>query len=156
MKSTAIGALAALALCAATLPASAAEATVQLGRLSCDVAGGVGLILGSQKAVSCTFHRSNGDTDSYSGTITKIGLDIGVTDGAHIEWLVLAATDAKYTSHALAGKYIGASGEATIGVGLGANALIGGLNRSFALQPVSVQAQTGLNFAAGLSQLTLK
>ncbi len=156
MKSFAIGALAALALFATSAPASASDASVQIGRLSCNVAAGVGLILGSQKKVNCTFHRANGDTESYSGEITKIGIDIGKTESTHIEWLVFAAAKTKYTSHALAGTYVGASGEATIGVGLGGNVLIGGLDRSFALQPFSVQAQTGLNFAAGLAGLTLK
>ena len=37
--------------------------------------------------------------------------------------------------HALAGTYVGASTEATLGVGLGANWLIGGSHKSFALQP---------------------
>jgi len=155
MKSTTIGAVAAIALCAATLPAGAAEPGVQIGRLSCEVAAGIGLVLGSQKEMSCTFYRSNGDTESYAGEITRVGLDIGKTDRTHIEWLVLAATKTKYTHHALAGKYLGASGEATLGVGLGANVLVGGLDKSYALQPFSAQAQTGLSLAAGLAELTL-
>ena len=159
MTRTALGALAALCLFAAALPAGpamAAESGVQIGRLSCEIAGGVGLILGSQKKVSCVFHRSNGDTESYSGEITRIGLDIGKTERAHVEWLVFAASKTKYTDHALAGSYVGASGEATLGVGLGGNVLVGGLDKSFALQPFSVQAQTGLSLAAGLAGLTLK
>ena len=51
---------------------------------------------------------------------------------------------------------MGASGaEATAGAGLGANLLVGGTGRSFSLQPLSVQGQTGLNFAAGVTTLTL-
>jgi len=156
VKQFAIVALAALALIATSMPASARDASVQIGRLSCNVAAGVGMILGSQKKVSCTFHRDNGETESYSGEITKIGIDIGKTNSTHIEWLVFAAANTQYTSHALAGSYVGATGEATIGVGLGGNVLIGGLKKSFALQPFSVQSQTGLNFAAGLANLTLK
>ncbi|MBU1175208.1 MAG: DUF992 domain-containing protein [Alphaproteobacteria bacterium] len=156
MKSTIVGTLAALALFATAMPAAAAQPSVQVGRLSCEVAGGIGLIVGSQKAVSCTFHRANGDTETYSGEITRIGLDIGKTDRTRIEWLVFAATDTSYTSGALGGKYVGASGEATLGVGLGGNVLVGGLDRSFALQPFSVQAQTGLSLAAGLAELTLR
>lgn len=156
MKSIAIGALAALALFSVSAPAGAKEANVQIGRLSCNVAAGVGMILGSQKKIGCTFHRANGDTESYSGEITKIGIDIGKTESTHIEWLVFAAANTSYTSHALAGSYVGATGEATIGVGLGGNVLVGGLKKSFALQPFSVQSQTGLNFAAGLANLTLK
>ena len=156
MKSLMTGALAALMLAATALPAGASEPSVEIGRLSCEVAGGIGLIVGSQKAVSCTFHRADGKTESYSGEITRVGLDIGKTNATHVEWLVFAATKDKYTSHALAGNYVGASGEATLGVGLGGNVLIGGLDRSFALQPFSVQAQTGLSLAAGLAGLTLR
>ena len=156
MKSMTKGALAALMLAAATLPAGAAEATVQVGRLSCDIAGGYGLLVGSQKSVSCTFHRANGATESYSGEITRIGLDIGKTNSTHVEWLVFAATRTDYATGALAGNYVGASGEATLGVGLGGNVLVGGLDKSFALQPFSVQAQTGLSLAAGLAGLTLR
>ncbi len=156
MKTIVAGTLAALFLAAATLSVTAAEPSVKIGRLACDVAGGVGLILGSEKKVSCTFHKAEGGTESYSGKITRIGLDIGKTERTHVEWLVFAATKTKYTSRALAGQYVGASGEATLGVGLGGNVLVGGLNKSFALQPFSVQAQTGLSLAAGLASLTLK
>jgi hypothetical protein len=155
MKSTIIGALAALAFIAVSGPA-AADPGVQIGRLSCEIAPGIGLILGSQKKISCTFHRSNGSTETYRGEITRIGLDIGKTERTHVEWLVFAATKARFSSHALAGSYVGASGEATLGVGLGGNVLVGGLGKSFALQPFSVQAQAGLSLAAGLAGLTLR
>jgi hypothetical protein len=56
----------------------------------------------------------------------------------------------------LSGRYIGASAEATIAVGLGANVLIGGSRRSVALQPISVQGQTGFNIAAGVGELRLR
>lgn len=131
-------------------------ASVQIGRLACDVEGGTGLIFGSSKAVVCDFHRADGITEFYSGEINKIGIDIGVTESTHIEWLVFAANISDYSQGALKGNYIGASGEATIGVGLGGNILIGGSSRSFALQPFSVQAQTGLNIAVGLAGLTLR
>ena len=69
-------------------------------------------------------------------------------------WDVYAPTTKHFA--ALAGKYVGASGEATVGVGLGANVLVGGSNRTVALQPVSVQGQTGLNLAVGVAGLTLR
>ncbi len=62
-------------------------------------------------------------------------------------WAVYAPTNREVA--ALRGDYVGASGEATIGAGLGANVLVGGSNRTVALQPVSIQGQTGLNVAAG-------
>ena len=45
---------------------------------------------------------------------------------------------------------------ATVGVGVGANALVGGSNNTIALQPVSVQGQTGLSVAAGVAGLDLR
>ena len=36
---------------------------------------------------------------------------------------------------------------ATVGVGLGANVLVGGSGNSIALQPVSIEGTTGLNVA---------
>jgi hypothetical protein len=56
----------------------------------------------------------------------------------------------------LAGSYGGASASATAGVGVGANALVGGSNNTIALQPVSVQGQTGLGVAAGIAGMELR
>lgn len=147
-----------LAAVASLFIAGTAQAAdmVQVGRLSCDVAGGVGLILGSSKDVTCTFKRKDHDAESYTGEINKLGIDIGVTEKSHIEWLVFAAADRNIDTGALAGTYLGASAEATVGVGLGGNVLIGGFEKSFALQPFSVQAQTGLNIAVGVAGLTLR
>lgn len=151
MKIFAVAALATL------LATSAAQAdSVQIGRLACEVAEGAGLIFGSSKDVTCVFHREGKPVETYHGEINKIGIDIGKTEATHIEWLVFAANTTDYTDGALAGNYFGASGEATIGVGLGANVLVGGSRDSFALQPFSVQAQTGLNIAVGLAGLTLR
>jgi len=135
-----------------------AQARTEVGILDCTVAGGVGLILGSNKAVTCTFYPADGINrapEVYQGQITKIGLDIGVTQQTFIKWLVLAPSTS-FPPHSLSGRYVGASGEATLGVGLGANALVGGSDRTFALQPFSVQAQTGLNLAVGVASLTLR
>jgi len=43
-----------------------------------------------------------------------------------------------------------------VGVGAGVNALVGGLNRSISLQPVSIEGNTGLNVAGGVASMTLK
>jgi len=57
---------------------------------------------------------------------------------------------------ALAGNYAGVSAEATADLGIGANALLGGSNKSIALQPLSVQGQEGLNVAVGVAELRLR
>jgi hypothetical protein len=113
----------------------------------------IGLIVGSQRNVNCNFKPNNGPPEMYTGTMTKIGLDIGVTSATAIIWTVFTGTN-RYAGM-LTGTYTGAQAEATVGAGLGANALVGGSNRSVALQPFSVQGQLGLNVAAGIGQLEL-
>lgn len=134
-------------------PASA-KSGVKIGSLNCTVAGGVGLILGSSKSVKCRFSPAGGGrVERYTGSITKVGVDIGFTNKSYITWAVFAGGKTK--AGALAGSYGGASAEATIGVGLGANVLIGGFKKTIALQPVSIQGQKGLNVAAGIAGLRL-
>ncbi len=155
MFKTTIGA-AVIGLTAAGLAstASAAGAGIKIGTLVCDVSGGIGLILGSKKSVRCTYARaSDGRQEYYSGSISKFGLDIGVTTAQTMAWVVFAP--GQVGAGALSGRYVGATAEATVAVGAGANALIGGLDQTIALQPLSVQGQTGLNVAAGVADLRL-
>jgi hypothetical protein len=127
---------------------------VRAGVLSCDVAGGVGLVLGSHKLVSCSFTpEGEGRREDYDGSITKYGLDLGLTRGSRMLWIVLTNTVAG--PDFLAGDYFGATGEATVGTGLGANVLLGGSDRTIALQPLSLSGQTGLNLAVGVAALQL-
>jgi len=152
--SKAIGA--GLALAVMVFAPAAAQAQVKAGVLSCDVAGGFGWVLGSSKSVSCIFTPDRpGPTEGYVGVINKFGLDIGVTTRQSMLWGVFAPSDGPLRG-ALAGSYVGATGEATFAVGLGANVLLGGSNRSVALQPVSVTGQTGINIAAGVADLQLR
>jgi len=136
-----------------TISAQAASG-VKVGTLNCDVSGGIGLILGSSKSMKCTFNRANGKAEYYSGTISKFGVDIGITGKQYMSWVVFAAGSLK--PGALAGTYGGATAEATAIVGVGANVLVGGSGRSIALQPLSVSGQTGLNVAAGVASLSLQ
>ena len=128
---------------------------VQVGTLTCDISAGIGVIIASKKAVTCAFTpAASGPREVYTGSITKFGLDIGATSGGRMVWTVYAPTNKDVG--ALTGEYVGASGEATVGVGVGANVLVGGSNRTVTLQPVSVQGQTGLNLAVGVAGLTLQ
>jgi hypothetical protein len=145
--------LAAGALLAA--PGQAADGGVKVGVLTCNVSSGWGFILGSSKDVKCNYAPVNGTSEHYDGTISKVGVDIGYTKGGVIIWNVIApATDVK--PGALEGGYGGVTGGATVGVGLGANVLLGGSSKSIALQPVSIEGNTGLNVAAGIGGLNLK
>ena len=151
---TLLAASAALAVLA--LPGAAqAQNQTRVGVLECRVGAGVGMIITSSKALSCRFRpaRGGGVRDRYVGTVRRFGLDIGATGAGAIVWAVFAPTSLR--RGALAGTYVGASAAATVGAGLGANVLVGGSNRTISLQPISVQAQTGLNIAAGGGEIDL-
>ncbi|RAI43772.1 DUF992 domain-containing protein [Rhodoplanes roseus] len=139
---------------AAPLPA-AAQSSVQVGTLTCNLAPSVGLIVGSRQRMTCTFSKANGFRESYRGTVTRIGLDVGFTAGGRMVWGVWSKTQGP-RRRALAGTYVGASADIAFGLGVGANALIGGNNRSIALQPVSVSGQVGVNLALGVAGLRLQ
>jgi hypothetical protein len=127
---------------------------VKAGVLTCDVAEGMGYIIGSHKLLACSFTPEGaGRREGYDGSITKFGLDLGLTRGGFMVWSVFTNTVAG--PDFLAGDYVGASGEITVAAGLGANVLVGGSNRTVALQPISLGAQTGLNFAIGVAALHL-
>ncbi|HMF26115.1 MAG TPA: DUF992 domain-containing protein [Pseudolabrys sp.] len=127
----------------------------RVGTLTCDISGGIGLIITSHKDVTCMFTPSQtGPREVYVGGINKFGLDLGATAGGEMVWAVYAPTTRRFG--ALAGNYAGATAEATVGAGLGANVLVGGSDRTIALQPLSVQGQAGLNVAAGVAELTLR
>lgn len=127
---------------------------VKIGLLTCDVGGGVGYVIGSAKSVDCVFSATNGERDSYSGVIRKMGVDLGFTTQGRIVWAVFAPT-AGYHQGSLGGLYQGATAEATVGVGVGTNLLIGGTSGSIHLQTVSVSGQIGLNLAATGTSVTL-
>lgn len=127
---------------------------VEIGVLTCHVSGGVGFVFGSSKDLDCTF-KGPRSVEHYFGSIDKFGIDLGFTDRAKIVWTVFAPTR-DLEPGALAGKYGGVSAEATVGLGVGANALLGGSHNSIALQPLSVSGQEGLNIAVGVAALRLR
>jgi len=134
----------------------AAESKVRAGTLECDVSAGVGLIIVEKQTMTCTFTPSGGGpVDRYKGKIEEVGITLGATAAGVIIWGVLAAQ--KGVPHgALAGTYGGLGADASLGLGLGANILIGGTGRAFMLQPLSIEGQAGLNVAAGITTITLR
>ncbi len=152
---SAIAALAVVAAAAVPGPTMAQADHTKVGTLTCDISAGIGLIITSKKDVTCMFTPSRpGPREVYVGSITKFGLDVGATAGGEMIWAVYAPTNWRHG--ALAGHYGGATAEATVGAGIGANALVGGNNRTVSLQPLSVQGQAGLNVAAGVAGLDLR
>jgi hypothetical protein len=130
---------------------------IRAGLLTCNVSAGLGFIVTSQKQISCLFVPDEPSWPSrqeeYDGTITKFGLDLGITGGGKMVWVVFTRTVAG--PGFLAGDYVGATGEASIGAGIGANVLVGGSNRTVTLQPVSLGGQIGLNLAIGVASFHL-
>jgi Protein of unknown function (DUF992) len=154
MRNSLILCAAALVAVVASAQAASAESRLRVGVLRCDVSSGLGLIVTSTKDMNCVYKSIHGRSDRYSGTIRKFGLDIGETNRGVLVWDVLSSTDGRGRG-ALAGDYLGLDASATIGVGGGANALVGGSGRSFTLQPFSAQGQTGVSLAAGVASLNL-
>jgi hypothetical protein len=111
-------------------------------------------VFGSSKDLDCILAKTDGTADHYTGTIKKYGVDLGFTKQGHVLWLVFAP--GQVAKGALAGDYVGPTASASVGVGAGANVLIGGGNKQVSLQPVSVEGNVGLNVAAGLAEVTLK
>jgi len=148
---------AALSLFALAAPVQAADSPhgVKVGTLTCHVASGWGFVFGSSKDLHCNFRPNGHQGERYAGSISKFGVDIGYTDGGELIWGVFAPTS-DIRPGALEGDYAGATASATVGVGLGANVLVGGLDKSIALQPLSVEGNTGLNVAAGIGSISLK
>lgn len=135
--------------------AQAAPHGVKVGELSCGVASGWGFVFGSSKDLHCVFRQSNKKAVHYSGSISKFGVDIGYTEGGVLVWGVVAPTS-DVRPGALEGDYVGVSAGATAGIGVGANVLVGGFDKSFSLQPLSVSGNEGLNVAAGIGSINLK
>ena len=155
MRRTAFGLAALLGVSLAALaPAQAREGGVKVGDLTCNVAGGWGKVIGSSRRVNCVFSPSHRAAERYAGHITKIGLDLGYRRSGTIVWAVFAPTD-RLGRGDLHGSYGGVTASATLGVGVGGNALIGGSNHTFTLQPFSIEGSTGVNVAAGIGGLDL-
>lgn len=149
------GSLLALGMATAVAQSSRGSNTgSQIGTLACDLSGGVGLIVTSSQTMTCQFQPASGRVETYTGSVRRFGLDIGIVTSARMVWTVVASVR-RAAPGALAGTYVGVSAEGTVGVGVGANVLVGGSDNAFSLQPLSLQTQGGLNIAAGVSELVL-
>ena len=138
------------------MPAANAQQSTQIGTLTCSLAPKVSLIVGSRQKAVCRFLAARSKrVESYSGAITRSGIDLGFTGGGTMVWTVFSPARRPIRG-ALAGTYVGASADIAFGLGVGSNALVGGFGRSIALQPLSVSGQFGVNLALGVAGLTLR
>lgn len=136
------------------MSATAQSPWAQVGGLSCALAPTIDLIVVAKEKMMCRFTPQTGPVQNYTGAMTTVGVDLGAVAGGTLTWAVFASTEGPPVG-ALEGTYIGASGDATVGVGAGANVLIGGSERNVSLQPLSVEGMTGLNVQLGVSSLEL-
>jgi hypothetical protein len=134
--------------------ATSADAGVRAGILHCQAGKKVGAILGSSEEARCVFTRYNGKRERYVAHIDRVGVDLGVVEHSELVWAVYAPTTLRH--HALAGEYVGASADVAVGIGAGANVLIGGSANTISLQPLSVKVQTGLAVGAGAGRISLR
>jgi hypothetical protein len=140
---------------ASSPPVAVAQSRVAVGVLECRAGPSTTFIVGSIRDFDCILTPTDGPLQRYGATIQRLGVDLGWSGNTALVWQVFAPTNV-IGPGALAGSYGGVSAGAAVGVGLGANALAGGLDNSFALQPVSVEGQTGLNAFAGVAGLELR
>lgn len=143
-------------LLAGSLGVAQAEG-LKIGSLNCNEASGYGLIFSSSKDLKCVFSPSDTSMkpEHYAGTIKKYGVDIGFQSGAVLLWGVVSS-GGKYAPGALAGSYGGVGMAASWAVGLGANVLVGGSNKGYALQPLNIEGLAGANIAAGVVEVELR
>jgi hypothetical protein len=148
-----------LSIALASLVASVASADalpqVRAGILQCEGGQNIGFVVGSVTSLECVFQREGRRPEPYIATVRRFGLDLGVTDQTQFTWAVNAPTG-RLRRGELAGNYGGVGANASVGIGGGGNFLVGGPENSYALQPVSLQGQTGLNVAAGIADVDLE
>jgi hypothetical protein len=140
---------------AATAATAAAQSSVQAGVLKCHGAAATSYLVGSSHWLACVFASAAGPQYRYDGTVYRVGFDVGFTQESALQWAVFASTH-QIGPGDLGGNYGGVTAGAAVGIGGNANALVGGSNNSFALQPLSFEGQTGLNVAVGVAGLKLQ
>jgi Protein of unknown function (DUF992) len=151
--------LSTLSIATAALVASIAGANampaVRAGILQCEGGQNVGFVVGSVTSLECLFQSDGHRPEPYIATVRRFGVDLGVTEQTKFSWAV-NAPNSRIGHGELAGNYGGVGANASVGIGGGGNFLVGGPANAYALQPLSVQGQTGLNVAAGVASLELE
>lgn len=146
-----------IAIAALVVPLASvnAQSPARAGLLQCQGGQNVGFVVGSVTSLECVFHSEGRRPEPYIATVRRFGLDLGITDQTRLTWAVNAPSR-RVGRGDLAGNYGGVGANASVGVGGGGNFLVGGPANSYALQPISVQGQIGLNVTAGVANLQLE
>ena len=145
----------AIAALAAPIASANALPPARAGILQCRGGQNVGFVVGSVTSLECVFQSEGRRPEPYIATVRRYGVDLGFTDQTRFAWAVNAPAG-RVGRGDLTGNYGGVGANASVGVGFGGNFLVGGPQNAYALQPISVQGQTGLNVAAGIADIQLE
>ena len=139
-----------------TVAATPADARYErIGTLECKVGPNVSFIVGSMRSAGCTFYPINSkQRHRYKADLDRIGIDLNISQGGTLVWAVHAHNKRLYPGD-LRGVYRGASGNIALGLGVGANVLVGGSNNTVALQPLSGEASIGVGVSLGVGEIEL-
>ncbi len=138
----------------AAAPAYAQGHSIRQGVLTCRTSASIGLIVGSRQRLRCQFRSDRGWTQNYTAASAAWVLTSASPPAA--SWCGRCwQAPPTFLWGALAGDFVGASGDVSVGVGAGANLLVGGTRRSVSLQPLSLEGQVGVNLALGVARMTL-
>jgi hypothetical protein len=127
----------------------------QAGTLTCVLDPAIGLVVGSARGASCTFDRTGRRPEGYTGTLSRVGVDLGIASATAVQWRVYTP-GGKVRRGMLAGSFGGPSSEATVVVGPGVVTLLGHGRQRIALEPITSSGQAGLTFALGQAGLLLQ
>jgi hypothetical protein len=129
---------------------------IYIGSLSCNVGGSTGYVLASTKSLDCVFLNKDGTQSAqYTGTIDKVGVDIGYTKAVHTIWRVYSLGSDRGPTN-LGGTYVGEQGTAAAGNQAGGNWIYGGPNAEVGMLASGIVQDAGYNLAAGIAAMTIK
>jgi hypothetical protein len=133
-----------------------AQSRIYIGSLSCNVGGSTGYVLASRKSLDCVFLGKDGvQSAEYSGTINKVGIDIGYTRAVHTIWRVYSLGSVRGPND-LSGTYVGEQGTVAAGGQAGGNWLYGGPNAEIGMVAYGVVKDAGYNLATGIAEMSIK
>ncbi|MDP1751181.1 MAG: DUF992 domain-containing protein [Reyranella sp.] len=133
-----------------------ANSRIIIGSLTCNIEGGTGYILGSSKSMDCVFLGKDGaQSAQYTGTINKVGIDIGYTKAVHTIWRVYSLGSERAAT-SLSGTYVGEQGTVAAGNQTGGNWIYGGPNAEIGMIASGVVKDAGYNLATGIAEMSIR
>ncbi|MGJ5178642.1 DUF992 domain-containing protein [Bradyrhizobium oligotrophicum] len=145
-----------IVLLVSVVPLAQAHANrpMRAGVLECEGRRTSGRLVMSQARLRCVFRSQGRQPERYVAKVRRYGLDLGLTDETRMAWVVNAPVN-DFGRSELRGRYGGLAANAAALVGFGGSFLVRDTDRAAALQPISLQGQTGLNLAAGITEVEL-